>query len=58
MVKAKAVKMGIDALSFMGKGKNSTVIAIAAPNRAIQGAAKNEPAREANRNLSLRIRSR
>jgi hypothetical protein len=49
-VSAKPVHRGIRTLSFTGNGRYSTIMATAAPTRAIHGDTKNEPARKAKKN--------
>ena len=48
-VNAAPVITGTSTLSFTGKGRTSTVIAIAAPTKANSGETKNEPAKNAKK---------
>ena len=49
-VNAAPVTMGISTLSLTGKGKTSTVIAIAAPIKAKIGGTQKQPAKNAKKN--------
>ncbi len=49
-INANAVQIGISKLSFMGSGKNSIVIPIAAPTKAIQGETNIKAPKNAKKN--------